>query len=118
MTIQTVANNLRNTIAGKEKLLGELRARTGVKRDSVDHIVFVASIEFLKVNINELKQILKDVESCVEEVESLKDDLSETNGRVRQLERQASDSSWITNPDRQGGGGWTQDELDPNRGWK
>jgi len=65
MNIQTVADNLRNTIAGKEKLLGELRARTGVKRDSVDHIVFVASIEFLKVNIAELKQILNDVEQCV-----------------------------------------------------
>ena len=30
---------------------------------------------------------------------------------------QASDDSWITNPDRMGGGGWTAEELDPNRGW-
>jgi len=64
MNIQTVKTNLEKTIAGKEKLLSDLRARTRVKRDSVDHIVFVASIEFLKVNIDELKRILQDVEQC------------------------------------------------------
>ncbi len=118
MNISTLANNLRNTIAGKEEMLDKLIQRKDIKREFHDQVAYFATVEFLKVNIKELQKILGDVEQCVEEFEALKDDLRETNGRVRQLERQASDSSWITNPDRQGGGGWTQDELDPNRGWK
>ncbi len=52
------------------------------------------------------------------ELASVEDMLNAANARVSQLEKQASDDSWITNPDRMGGGGWTADELDPNRGWK
>jgi len=108
VNIQTVAENLRNTIAGKEALLEEYRTQRphSVVRD------------FLEVNINELRRILADVEQCVVDYDDVKEDLKEANGRVRQLEQQASDDSWITNPDRMGGGGWTADELDPNRGWK
>jgi len=38
--------------------------------------------------------------------------------RVQELEQDNSDMGWQLNPDRMGGGGWTADELDPNRGWK
>jgi hypothetical protein len=88
MNISTVANNLRNTIAGKEELLTNLKGK---------RIPPEVTINFLEINIAELKRILQDVEVCV---------------------KQASDDTWITNPDRMGGGGWTADELDPNRGWK
>ena len=94
MNIQTVANNLRNTIAGKEKYLAELKKENTGIGHSVLHNVL---IQFLETNIAELQRILQDVEQCA---------------------KQASDDSWITNPDRMGGGGWTAEELDPNRGWK
>jgi hypothetical protein len=38
--------------------------------------------------------------------------------QIEKLKKQISDDSWIINPDRMGGGGWTAEELDPNRGWK
>lgn len=118
MNIYTVRDNLKKTIEGKEEALAVYESRRDIPRAPGDQMAVVAAIEFLKINIDELKRILQDVESCVEEVEVLKEDLSEANGRVRQLEQQASDDSWITNPDRMGGGGWTQEEMDPNRGWK
>jgi hypothetical protein len=96
MNIQTVAQNLRNTIAGKEKLLEEYQKARKLATMAEDLALYATS-ETLKINIDELKRILKDVEQCV---------------------KQASDNSWMTNPDRMGGGGWTADELDPNRGWK
>lgn len=97
MNIQTVALNLRNTIAGKEEALALYESRKDIPREAGSQIAMIATIEFLKLNIAELKRILQDVEKCCE---------------------QASDESWITNPDRMGGGGWTAEELDPNRGWK
>ena len=97
MNLQTVITNLKNTIAGKEEALALYESRQDIPRAPGDQMAIVATIEFLKVNINELKRILQDLELCA---------------------KQASDDSWITNPDRMGGGGWTQDELDPNRGWK
>lgn len=54
MNIKTVAQNLRNTIASKEALLKDyqyLREPSAVR-------------DYLEVNIDELKRILKDVESC------------------------------------------------------
>lgn len=85
MNISTVANNLRNTIAGKEMLLESYRNPLILHksvRETMAHM--------LEINIRELQRILQDVEQCA---------------------KQASDDSWITNPDRMGGGGWTQDEL-------
>lgn len=95
MNIQTVAQNLRNTIKGKEQMLDAYRKI----RDMNDGAAMAveATRSMLEINIAELKRILQDVELCA---------------------KQASDDSWITNPDRMGGGGWTADELDPNRGWK
>ena len=117
MNIQTVRDNLKNTIAGKElHLSNAIKIRDEQDLTREQEVANYMTIQFLKVNIAELKQILKDVEQCVEEFEVLKDDLAETNGRVRQLERQASDDSWITNPDRMGGC-YSEDEL-RNEGWK
>ena len=95
MNIQTVRNNLKNTIAGKEKYLSSL-SDTRHMNDAAA-MATEATRNMLEINIAELKRILQDVELCV---------------------KKESDDSWITNPDRMGGGGWTAEELDPNRGWK
>ena len=67
MNIQTVADNLRNTIAGKEKYRDEVRKMLN------DHGNYLTVREkelqmqaesFLVVNIDELKRILQDVEQC------------------------------------------------------
>ena len=60
MNIQTVADNLRNTIAGKEELLTNLKGK---------RIPPEVTINFLEINIAELKRILQDVEQCIEKVE-------------------------------------------------
>jgi hypothetical protein len=96
MNIQTVASNLRNTIASKEKMLAGIKNPDDIFNWEA-RAAAIATREFLEINIDELKRILKDVEVCA---------------------KKESDDSWITNPDRMGGGGWTADELDPNRGWK
>ena len=46
--------------------------------------------------------------------------LNRASNEQRRLANLAKDveQSWRDNPDRMGGGGWTADELDPNRGWK
>jgi hypothetical protein len=65
MDIQTVKTNLEKTIAGKEELLAVftkpenydwLPQPDKTARDAVN--------AFLKVNIDELKRILEDVEKC------------------------------------------------------
>lgn len=55
MNIQKVAQNLRNTITGKEALLEDYQylREPSVVRD------------YLEVNIDELKSILADVEACI-----------------------------------------------------
>lgn len=94
MNIATVARNIKNTIAGKEILLDTYQ---NPSVNPYPTFVKETMIQMLEINIAELKQILQDVEQCV---------------------KKESDDSWITNPDRMGGGGWTAEELDPNRGWK
>ena len=61
MNIQTVAANLRNTIAGKEMLLETYKnpsVLTKPIRETMAHM--------LEINIDELKRILEDVEHCEE----------------------------------------------------
>ena len=59
MNISTVAQNLRNTIAGKEKYLSDLRK----KHSQLGVSAAVAS--YVEINIDELKRILQDVEVCI-----------------------------------------------------
>jgi hypothetical protein len=63
MNIQTVATNLRVTIAGKEKY----RATLGNTRYMNDGAAMAteATRSMLEINIGELKRILQDVEQCL-----------------------------------------------------
>ena len=92
MNIYTVAQNLRRTIAGKEMLLATYE-NTGV--NPYPKFVKEAMIQFLETNIDELKRILNDVESCV----------------AKDVEQ-----SWQQNPDRMGGQ-FTRDEIDNAGRW-
>lgn len=62
MNIYTVRDNLKTTIAGKEKYLADL-GKKGYDQTGVATVV----AEFLAININELKVILFDVEKCCEQ---------------------------------------------------
>jgi hypothetical protein len=62
MNIQTVADNLRNTIAGKEKYLSEVYEQRKVSNG--DDIVSFVTAQMLEFNIDELRRILQDVEQC------------------------------------------------------
>ena len=66
MNIYTVAENLRNTIAGKEKMLAGLKSPNDVQ-DAGARMALIATREFLEINIDELKRILADVETCCEQ---------------------------------------------------
>ena len=68
MNIYTVRDNLKNTIAGKEQMLAEKieRNEQGWFNSTSEIVANRATIEFLKVNIDELKKILADVEVCCE----------------------------------------------------
>jgi hypothetical protein len=98
MNIQTVAQNLRNTISGKEKYLDRLSN----PHDPYDEfkteggvMARRATIDFLKINIDELKRILADIEKCV----------------AKDVEQ-----SWINNPDRSGGQ-YTEEEINRGSAW-
>jgi hypothetical protein len=94
MNIHTVAENLRKTIAGKERYLAEMQENYRLST-MAEGMALTATIEFLKININELKVILFDVEKCCEK---------------------ATLDSWRENPDRSGGQ-FTQDEVDNAGKW-
>jgi len=66
MNIQTVAQNLRNTIAGKEKYLSEVYEQREVSKG--DDIVSFVTAQMLEFNIDELRRILQDIEQCKPEV--------------------------------------------------
>jgi hypothetical protein len=50
------------------------------------------------------------------ELEELRAELARLKRKVARLEKELSDHSWTTNPDRQGGG-WSAEELD-QYSWK
>jgi hypothetical protein len=82
MNIRTVAENLRNTIAGKENmLLAVQQERTFVGLRDGEDIALKTTAQFLQINIDELKRILKDVEVCCE---------------------QHTEMGWMINPERMG----------------
>jgi len=70
MNIQTVAENLRNTIAGKEKMLKDMKFQRAFgdgswQGDMAKQAAYFATREFLEINIDELQRILQDVEQCI-----------------------------------------------------
>ena len=80
VSIHQVVENLKTTIAGKEAYLAEVQQARTLASSAEDMALF-ATAEFLKININELKVILYDVEQCAE---------------------QFSLMSWEINPERMG----------------
>ena len=64
MNIETVAENLRNTIAGKELLVAHYRKVAANQGNALDNIN-TAFAGFVQNNVDELRQILKDVEQCI-----------------------------------------------------
>ena len=64
MNIQTVRDNLKNTIAGKEALLKSVREKAKHQHNEITAYVNGATIGFLEINIDELKRILADLEQC------------------------------------------------------
>ena len=99
MNIQTVAQNLRNTIAGKEKYLADVKRHNYWEniggQTKTERSLSLEIEQFLEINIDELKRILADVESCV----------------AKDVEQ-----SWRDNPDRSGGQ-FTRDEIDNANRW-
>jgi hypothetical protein len=65
MNIHTVKENLIRTIAGKESYLEEVR-QARLRGTDREDIALFATQEMLKINIDELKRILADVEVCCE----------------------------------------------------
>ena len=70
MNISTVADNLCNTIAGKEQMLAQYQSAlacsyAGPTPPPGAEMACIATIQFLEVNIDELKRVLQDVEQCI-----------------------------------------------------
>jgi hypothetical protein len=69
MNIQTVAKNLRNTIAGKEAMLSSHKAYLrSAGTSGSENVAIYTIVQFLEVNIDELKRILQDVEQCEDQL--------------------------------------------------
>lgn len=65
MNIYTIRDNLKTTIAGKEKMLAEYRnARENNALAQTPDAAIYATVAFLEINLAELKRILQDVEQC------------------------------------------------------
>jgi hypothetical protein len=62
MNLTTLQNNLRATIKGKEELLATYNDPSF---SATHRLVKEAMIQYLEVNIDELKRILTDVELCI-----------------------------------------------------
>lgn len=82
MNIQTVADNLRATITGKEKHLVGLCNYRGINEGAAMYSEGIRAI--LEININELKRILQDVEQCIpKEPEFDESDSEEVRNLIR-----------------------------------
>lgn len=96
MNLSTVITNLKNTIASKELLLEGTKRQIPAVVELGRLRALQTTVEFLEINIDELKRILADVEQCV----------------AKDVEQ-----SWRENPDRMGGQ-FTQDEIDNASAWR
>lgn len=95
MKLETVRDNLKRTIYGKEMLLETYENPSVGRHNAGSQMAMTATIEFLKVNIDELKKILADIELCTNDADA---------------------NSWIENPDRMGGQ-FTQEEINNASKW-
>lgn len=64
MTIETIRDNLRDTIASKKNLLNNLSLKLRFIKSRPDIIATETTIKFLELNIAELEKIIKEVEEC------------------------------------------------------
>lgn len=71
MNIQTVKENIQRTIEGKQHLLDQYQRSLKLGMLYEQKIAVTAASEFIKINVNELQQILKDLEGCMEIPERL-----------------------------------------------
>ena len=70
MKVETLRDNLKNTIAGKEKYLAEWN--NADLTETADRIHRATIVGMLKHNIDELKRILTDVELCMNDEDANK----------------------------------------------
>jgi hypothetical protein len=83
MNIQIIRDNLKNTISGKEKYLAEMKENYQLST-MAEGMALTATIEFLEINLTELKRILQDVEQCVpKEPEFDESDSEEVRNLIR-----------------------------------
>ena len=99
MNIQTVAENLRNTIEGKEKYLAEMK-EAYLLPTMARSMALSTAIKFLAINIDELKKILADVEQCMADNKEF-----------------STWAHWQANPDRSGGQ-FTDEEINRAGEWR
>lgn len=89
MNIQTVAQNLRNTIKGKEQMLAQYQSAllcsyAGPTPPPGAEMACFATVQFLEINIAELQRILQDVEQCLpKEPQFLESDSEEVRTLIR-----------------------------------
>lgn len=95
MNIHTVITKLKNTIAGKERLLEGTKRQIPAVVELGRLRALQTTVEFLEINIDELKRILQDVEKCC---------------------KKATADSWALNPDRSGGA-FTDEEINRSNEW-
>ena len=99
MNLQTVAENLRNTIEGKEKYLAEMK-EAYILATMAEGMALSTAIKFLAINIDELKKILADVEQCMADNKEF-----------------STWAHWQANPDRSGGQ-FTDEEIRRGDEWR
>jgi len=90
MNIYTVRDNLIQTIEGKERMLADYQEVRKLASRGEDMALY-ATVSFLKVNIDELKRILKDVEQCIDTHE---DKIKNLSNRVEMLEAELLLAKW------------------------
>ena len=97
MNLDTLRANLKRTIANKEELLEKNKEKLSrpFSPDDVTRFAVKATVEFLTINIDELKRILTDVELCI---------------------NHASANSWAGSVDRMSGA-FDESELRGRDGW-
>jgi hypothetical protein len=73
----------------------------------------ISKYTFERTELRVLQEMCKgDNEEFLNAVAEL---IGRRDEKIKKLEDQINSLSWINNPDRMGGGGFSAEELDPNR---